>query len=247
MEKVNKTRLDKKTLQDKIAHMIRHGETDETILEDMPLQQLMEEVNIYHQELIFQNNELAQRGAELEESRIKYRQLFDEAPVGYVVMDQDYIIQEANSTFRAYFQMAPQDIIGKKLTSFIRPDSQDAFYFMMKELKRIGKAEIAELQLASPHGQVTVHVNSNLFSQKGKQLIRCALQDCTQQKEAENAVIAMARKAFEENQRMVYAMEGSGAATWEWNVQTDEVVLDKRWAEIVGYSLEELQPTIVAT
>ena len=247
MEKVNKTRLDKKTLQDKIAHMIRHGETDETILEDMPLQQLMEEVNIYHQELIFQNNELAQRGAELEESRIKYRQLFDEAPVGYVVMDQDYIIQEANSIFRAYFQMAPQDVIGKKLTSFIRPDSQDACNFMMQELKRIGKAEIAELQLASPDRQLMVHVNSNLFSQKGKQLIRCAFQDCTQQKEAENAVIAMARKAFEENQRMVYAMEGSGAATWEWNVQTDEVVLDKRWAEIVGYTLEELQPPSVAT
>ena len=168
--------------------MIHSGQVDETILKDMPLEQLMEEVSIYHQELIFQNNELVQQGAKLKESRIKYRELFDEAPVGYVVMDQDYIIKAANKTFCQYAQLAPGGIIGQKLTSFIHPDSQDEFFFMMKELGKTGNTKIAELELAVPDGQLVVHVSSNVFRQDGKELIRCTFQDCTKQKQADKAV-----------------------------------------------------------
>ena len=179
MGKVDKAILDKKALQDKIAQMIIHGQPDETVINNMTVTQLMEEVGIYHQELILQNNELALRGAELEESRRKYRQLFDEAPVGYVVMDQGYSILEANITFRAYFRAAPQDVIGKKLTAYILPGSQDAFYFMMRELGKSGQAEVTELHLASPERQLIVHVSGNAILQEGKQVIRCAFQDCT--------------------------------------------------------------------
>ena len=191
--------------------------------------------------------EVAQRGAEPKESEIKYRQLFDKAPVGYVVMDQDSIIQETNETFCAYFQMAPQDSIGKKLTSFIHAESQDAFHAMMKELSKTGKTVMAELKLASPERQLIVHASCNGFLHEGKQLFRYACQDCTKQKETESAVIAMARKAVEENQRMAAVIEDSSVATWEWNVQTDETVFDKRWADMVGYTLEELQPISIAT
>ena len=247
MRNGDKAALDKKTLQDKIAQMIIHGKPDEIIINNMTGAQLMEEVGIYHQELILQNNELALRGAELEESRRKYRQLFDEAPVGYVVMDQDYRILEANITFRAYFRAAPQDVIGKKLTSYIMPDSQDAFYFMMRELGKTGQAEMAELQLASPDRPLIVQVSGNIFRQDGKQRIRCAFQDCTQQKAAENSVSTMSRRAEEEKQRMSGVLESSGTATWEWNVQTGETAFNTRWGELVGYTMEELQPISIAT
>ncbi len=35
--------------------------------------------------------------------------------------------------------------------------------------------------------------------------------------------------------------------TWEWNVQTGETVFNKRWAEIVGYTLDELAPISINT
>ncbi|WP_447554515.1 sensor histidine kinase [Vreelandella sp. EE22] len=40
---------------------------------------------------------------------------------------------------------------------------------------------------------------------------------------------------------------GTAAGTWEWDIQTGETRMNERWAEIVGYTLEELQPTTVAT
>jgi diguanylate cyclase (GGDEF)-like protein/PAS domain S-box-containing protein len=50
-----------------------------------------------------------------------------------------------------------------------------------------------------------------------------------------------------ENQRLALVMEGSRLGLWDWNMQTDEAVFDDRWAEIVGYRLEELEPIDIYT
>ena len=50
-----------------------------------------------------------------------------------------------------------------------------------------------------------------------------------------------------EKQRLSYILEGTNVGTWEWNVQTGEVVFNERWAEIIGYTLEELAPVSIDT
>ena len=42
-------------------------------------------------------------------------------------------------------------------------------------------------------------------------------------------------------------IDGTGAATWEWNVQSGETVFNTIWAEMLGYTLDELQPTTIDT
>lgn len=42
-------------------------------------------------------------------------------------------------------------------------------------------------------------------------------------------------------------LEGTNVGTWEWNVQSGEVTFNERWAEIVGYKLEELEPISIET
>jgi CheY-like chemotaxis protein len=42
--------------------------------------------------------------------------------------------------------------------------------------------------------------------------------------------------------RLGSIIEGTHAGTWEWNVQTGETVFNERWAQIVGYTLDELKP-----
>lgn len=37
------------------------------------------------------------------------------------------------------------------------------------------------------------------------------------------------------------------AGTWQWNLLTGETVYNNRWAEIIGYTVEELMPTTYAT
>jgi two-component system sensor histidine kinase/response regulator len=47
--------------------------------------------------------------------------------------------------------------------------------------------------------------------------------------------------------RLENIIEGTNAGTWEWNVQTDETIFNEQWAEMLGYTLEELSPVTIKT
>ncbi|WP_295443597.1 PAS domain-containing protein [uncultured Thiodictyon sp.] len=50
-----------------------------------------------------------------------------------------------------------------------------------------------------------------------------------------------------QRRRLADIIEGTNVGTWEWNLPTGELVINERWAEIVGYRLEELAPISIAT
>ena len=47
--------------------------------------------------------------------------------------------------------------------------------------------------------------------------------------------------------RLACALEGTQAGTWEWNVQTGATVINERWAQLIGYTLDELAPFSLKT
>ncbi|MDT8999376.1 PAS domain S-box protein [Paucibacter sp. APW11] len=55
------------------------------------------------------------------------------------------------------------------------------------------------------------------------------------------------RELRRERERLNSIIDGTNAATWEWNLQTDEVIFNERWAEMIGYQLSELQPLSLQT
>ncbi|HMA76441.1 MAG TPA: transporter substrate-binding domain-containing protein [Candidatus Krumholzibacteriaceae bacterium] len=50
-----------------------------------------------------------------------------------------------------------------------------------------------------------------------------------------------------ERENLANVIEGTRAGTWRWNVQTGEKAYNERWAEIIGYTLDELTPASVET
>ncbi|MCB7480466.1 PAS domain-containing sensor histidine kinase [Christiangramia sediminis] len=60
-----------------------------------------------------------------------------------------------------------------------------------------------------------------------------------------NEVIRSPRKDLNPDQQLKrYAriIEGTNIGLWEWNIQNGETILHKQWANVLGYTLEELQP-----
>lgn len=55
------------------------------------------------------------------------------------------------------------------------------------------------------------------------------------------------RKLRESEERFELAIAGTNAGTWDWNIETREMIYNEQWANIIGYTLEELQPTNVNT
>ena len=68
----------------------------------------------------------------------------------------------------------------------------------------------------------------------------CFCRDLTDRKRAEEALLR-------QKQRLDFILEGTNVGTWEWNVQTGETVFNERWAEIIGYTLAELEPISIDT
>lgn len=51
----------------------------------------------------------------------------------------------------------------------------------------------------------------------------------------------------QERQKLDDVIKGANLGTWHWNVQTGELVLNERWARIIGYKLAELGPLSLDT
>ena len=71
--------------------------------------------------------------------------------------------------------------------------------------------------------------------------------DITARLEAERALAVSEQQALRERRHLSEVIWGTDAGTWEWNVQTGETVFNERWAGMLGYALEELQPTSIGT
>ncbi|MCP3888059.1 MAG: PAS domain-containing protein [Desulfobulbaceae bacterium] len=51
----------------------------------------------------------------------------------------------------------------------------------------------------------------------------------------------------EERMRLNLVIEGTRTGVWDWNVQTGDTIFNERWAEIIGYTLQELMPVNIQT
>jgi PAS domain S-box-containing protein len=61
--------------------------------------------------------------------------------------------------------------------------------------------------------------------------------------ELEHSNLQLGRMA----EQLEFALEGSGVGMWDWEVQTGRAIFDDRWAEIVGWTLDELRPLTIET
>jgi PAS domain S-box-containing protein len=64
--------------------------------------------------------------------------------------------------------------------------------------------------------------------------------DITERKKTEQAL-------ENERLRLDNILKGTNAGTWEWNVQSGTAVFNERWAEMLGYTLDDLKPISLKT
>ena len=60
-------------------------------------------------------------------------------------------------------------------------------------------------------------------------------------------MLSLTQNIERERQRLDNIIQSADVGTWEWNVQTGETIFNERWAEIIGYTLQELQPVSIET
>jgi PAS domain S-box-containing protein len=61
---------------------------------------------------------------------------------------------------------------------------------------------------------------------------------------AQNLANQMTEKLSISEERLRFALEGTGDGIWDWNIKTGELFFSQRWKEIFGYEDEDLVPHI---
>jgi PAS domain S-box-containing protein len=87
---------------------------------------------------------------------------------------------------------------------------------------------------------IDVEINAVGIQLEGYKYLYAAARDITQRKLMDETLKNDKRRLFD-------ILNGTNAATWEWNVKTGATIFNERWAGIIGYTLEEISPVSIET
>jgi len=139
-------------LQKKALEIIKKKGFDENLTRNKDVQNLIEELNIYNIELQVQHDELLKTQQELQNSHDRYFNLYHSVPVGLLLLDEDGVITEVNKTAGEIFKTDPDNLIDKKLSSFIHPQYQDTFFLELRKLRNDITGNNCELHFIRRNG-----------------------------------------------------------------------------------------------
>jgi PAS domain S-box-containing protein len=175
MKRMNESNED---LRGRIEKMLSNRQTSKDV-DNRSLEKLIHEVNICHHELELQNDELMRIQSELEISRKYYLELFEQAPIGYVIYDESLAILSANEMFYKLTGAKKAEVINQSITKFIHPDSQDTFYFHNNKLWKTRESSNCEILLNARDNYLPVEIDSSFYHHESQTYIRSALIDLT--------------------------------------------------------------------
>ena len=104
-------------------------------LSQLDVPALIEELRIHQIQLEMQNDEIRKAQQVVEESRAKYSDLYDFAPMGYLTLDQNGLILEANLTACSKLGIERSLLINKPFFLFIiKKEEKDLFYLYLRKV-----------------------------------------------------------------------------------------------------------------
>src|SRR5512136_1232701 len=114
---------------------------------------LIHELRVHQIELEMQNEELRKAQVELAESRDRYFDLYDFAPVGYFTLDEKGLILEANLAGSDLLGSERASLMRKGFSQFVAPGSQDVFYSHCKRSLETRTKQVCEIELKRKDGR----------------------------------------------------------------------------------------------
>jgi len=133
------------------------------------------------------------------------------------------------------------ELIGKYFYTLVPSEQRHILGEKLKEAQE-GKLSPSDFRMVDKSG--TLHwgriIAQPLFEGMNITGITGLIEDITDFKLSEEAL-------RESEEKLTLAIEGSGAGLWDWKVQSGEIVINDRWADILGYPLQELLPVTIDT
>lgn len=169
-----------KTLRQRAEDVLRAEPSVAPTMPTADVQALVHELNVHQMELEIQNEELRQAQVELSESRDRFSDLYEFAPVGYVTLDAEGNILAANLAAATMLVVERQKLLGTNISKFVMRHSQDECYFHRQSVFSSDTKQIAELEMHTADGTpLVLRLESIAFETEDGRRCRTALIDVT--------------------------------------------------------------------
>lgn len=179
------------TLRERAEAMVRASPRDIARMSASDIEAMIYELQVHQVELEIQNEELRQAQMALAESRDRYSDLYEFAPVGYLTLNEVGTIEEANLTAAGLLGVDRGRIVGRKITAFITRNSQDDWHQHSRTLFSSEGTQACEVELRSAGGHTFwARLEGTVRQPQTGPTLKCrtALIDITQQKQAEEVL-----------------------------------------------------------
>ncbi|MCP4705196.1 MAG: PAS domain S-box protein, partial [candidate division Zixibacteria bacterium] len=206
--------------------------------------------------VIFDGTERKEIKEAYRESEEKYRQIIENATEG-ILVTQDGWLKFVNPQMEKFAGYSADELLSKPFVEFIHPD--DRGLVIENYRKRMAGEPVPKtysFRIYTKNDEIRwFEIGGIEIEWEGKPASLYFLLDITERKQTEEElkniyadleqkVIDQTAALRESEERLELAIEGAELGTWDWNIQTGEVIFNQRWCEIVGYSLSEIDPHI---
>ncbi len=166
------------------------------------LKALLHDMQVRQLELEMQNEELLRAQRDLTKSQNWYEELYDFAPVGYLMLNLEGQIVDGNHTSASLLELERSALAGRTFSEFVQPDSEAAWRRHRRAVLESDAEHSTELSLSGAKGtpfSAWLQCSPRAGSTPGDWRCMMVLVDITDKKRAEEAL----RRANEEMQHLV--------------------------------------------
>ena len=155
-----------------------------------PAEEILYELQVYQIELEMQSEELQRAQRMIEESRDRYTNFYDLAPVGYVTISLDGLIDEINLTGATLLGKDRGKLMHKRFASFVVPEDRDRWDQCFASVLQSEDKLTCELALLrGDKSRCQVRLDSlRLLKDDNTPAVRAVLTDISEKKRAEDAL-----------------------------------------------------------
>ncbi|MBX3608793.1 MAG: PAS domain S-box protein [Hydrogenophaga sp.] len=202
----------------------------------------------YEEQLLQLNAELEcrvqQRTESLEEVERFLRTVLDAVPSKIGYWDRHQINRAANRAYLAW--RAPQGgtLIGRTIHEAVGHAVYERFKLRIDAVLR-GEPQHFDATLDEPGTGRPREMRLSYLPDVQNGEVRgfyTIVDDVSELNRTQRQLEAAARQQAAERVRLQSILQGTNAGTWEWNVQTGEVVFNERWAAMLGFDYDEWRP-----
>ncbi len=160
--------------------------------ETQPNEMLMHELLVHKVDLEIQNEELRRANNAIEEARDRYLDLYEFAPVGYIAINRDGLIEEINLTASALLGAERNKLVNRRFSALVAPEDRDRWHRLFMNMMEQDKVEKLEFGLAMTGADGAVfQAHLNCLRRKtldSPPMLRVALVDISKSKQAQSII-----------------------------------------------------------